>query len=374
MQFQQTLRDIFGGYAEGGVSIFLDRNALSHDFIPDNAIHRDTEIRQLANIIAPALRGAKISNVFLYGKTGTGKTLVARQVTSELERQARNVKALYINCKMKKVSDTEYRLFAELSRMMGKDVPPTGLPTDHIYKIFYNTIEELGGTVILVLDEIDVLVNKIGDEILYNLTRANQYLENSRISIIGISNNITFIETLDPRVKSTLSEEEMIFPPYNATQLKDILQQRAKAAFSPGTLGPGVIEKCAALAAQEHGDARKALDLLRVASEMAERKKEPRVMVAHVDMAEDKIDLDRAYEMVRAQPKQSQAVLAAIIRLSDAGHKNTRTGDIFSMYETICTKASLKPLTQRRVSGLIRGATAEPGKYHSSSPRMPREK
>lgn len=353
MHNQKTLRDIFSGYAEDKVTIFLNRNALNHDFIPHSAIHRDKQINLLAQIIAPVLSGAKISNVFLYGKTGTGKTLVAKQVTNELRRQGSKVKVLYVNCKMKRVADTEYRLFAELSRLMGKTVPPTGLPTDHVYGIFYDAVEKQGGTVMLVLDEIDALVNKIGDEMLYNLTRANQTLEKSRISVLGISNNVSFLDSLDPRVKSTLSEEELIFPPYNAAQLKDILEQRAEEAFSPGALGPGVIEKCAALAAQEHGDARKALDLLRVASELAERKGEKRVLIDHVDRAEDKIDLDRVSEVIKAQPKQSQAVLAAIIRLSESGQKDIQTGDIFSHYENICSKAGFKTLTQRRVSDLI---------------------
>jgi cell division control protein 6 len=254
---------------------------------------------------------------------------------------------------MKRVSDTEYRLFAELSRMLGKEVPATGLPTDAVYRIFYEALESQARNTILVLDEIDALVEKIGDSVLYNLTRANQDLKKARISIIGISNNISFIERLDPRVRSTLSEEEIIFPPYNATQLRDILSNRARKSFSPGVLGDGVIGKCAALAAQEHGDARKALDLLRVAGELAERSKDTQVTVRHVDRAEDKLDLDTAVEIVRKQPKQSLAVLAAVIRVNEAGEKSIQTGDIFAVYEKLCSRRGLKPLTQRRVSDLI---------------------
>jgi cell division control protein 6 len=197
------------------------------------------------------------------------------------------------------------------------------------------------------------LVEKIGDAILYNLTRVNQDLKATKISLVGISNNTAFIDGLDPRVKSTLSEEEIIFPPYNANQLQDILKQRAGSAFNSGALGIGVIEKCAALAAQEHGDARKALDLLRVAGELAEREKSRVVTSQHVDMAEDKLDLDRIVEVVRAQPKQSLAVLAAIIKLTEAGQKDIQTGDIFSVYEKMSNKCGLKALTQRRVSDLI---------------------
>lgn len=350
---QQTLGDIFSGYVQGGTGTFIDSNTLSHDYIPEQAVHREAQTRHLAGILAPTLRGSRVSNVFLYGKTGTGKTLVARQVTAELERTSRAVKVMYINCKMKRVSDTEYRLFAELARELGKPLPPTGLPTDHVYKTFFGALDSKKRCVILVLDEIDALVKKIGDGVLYNLSRANQELKNAKISIVGISNNISFMETLDPRVKSSLSEEELIFPPYNANQLKDILEQRAKLAFKPGALGPGVLEKCSALAAQEHGDARKALDLLRVAAELAERGGERRTTTLHVDRAEDKLDLDRISEVVRAQPKQSLAVLASILKLTETRHKDIQTGDIFSVYEKLAGRAGLKNLTQRRVSDLI---------------------
>jgi len=350
---QQTLGDIFSGYVQKNKGLFVDRNTLSHDYIPELAVHRETQTKHLAGILAPALSGAKVSNVFLYGKTGTGKTLVARQVTSELERTSGAIKVMYINCKMKRVSDTEYRLFAELARGLGRAVPPTGLPTDHVYRTFFNALDSRKWYVVLVLDEIDALVKKIGDDVLYNLSRANQDLKMAKISIIGISNNISFMDCLDPRVKSSLSEEEIIFPPYNATQLQDILKQRAELAFMPGALGPGVIEKCAALAAQEHGDARKALDLLRVAAELAERANNSKITTIHVDMAEDKLDLDRISEVVRAQPKQSLAVLSAIVKLTDAGHRNIQTGDIFSVYERAARRVGLKTLTQRRVSDLI---------------------
>jgi cell division control protein 6 len=336
--------------------IFVNRNALTISFTPRTIPHREKQINDLSRILAPALKGERPSNVFLYGRPGTGKTLVSRFVGSQLEEisnyNGQRVKTLYVNCKMKKVADTEYRLLAELSKMLGKKVPFTGLPTDKVYQTFFETLEESDKTVIIIVDEIDALVNKTGDEILYNLTRINQELERSRVSLIGITNNLSFIDNLDPRIKSSLSEEELIFPPYNALQLQDILRERAKLAFVPGVLEEGVIEKCAALAAQEHGDARRALDLLRVAGELAERNAEDKVKVSHVDMAHEKIDMDRVIETVKTQPRQSQAVLYTIIRLSE-NNKEVHTGDIYDHYQELCRKQGLKILTQRRVSDLI---------------------
>ena len=350
---QKTLREMFDGFGEGGNGVFKDRDVLGIRYTPETVPHRDDQIKQLASVVAPSTQGGRISNVFVYGKTGTGKTLVVKNILDELKKSSKDVCPLYINCKMKKVSDTEYRLFAELIRTLGEDVPVTGLPTDAVYKKFFEMIDSKKQMVILVLDEIDTLVKQIGDDILYNLTRINQDLKNTKLSIIGISNDISFTDNMDPRVRSSLSEEEIIFPPYNASQIQDILLARTGLAFNKGGIGPGVIEKCSALAAQEHGDARRALDLMRMAGEIAERRESNQVQTRDVDTAEHKLDSDRVVEIVRAQPKQSQAVLASIIKLLDAGRKGVQTGDIFSVYESIASETGLKELTQRRITDLI---------------------
>lgn len=347
-----TTENLFQRFLESK-TIFDNREALTIAFSPQNIPHREKQIEDLGRILAPALKGGKPSNVFIYGRPGTGKTLVAKFVGSELEKISQNnVKVLYVNCKMKRSADTEYRLMAYLSGMLGHEVPFTGLPTDRVYKNFFEILDKNKQTMILIIDEIDALVEKTGDEILYNLTRINQDLENSKVSLIGITNNLGFIESLDPRIKSSLSEEELIFPPYNALQLQDILKGRATVAFVPGMVEPGVIEKCAALAAQEHGDARRALDLLRVSGEMAERNAEERVNVNHVDVAQEKIDIDRVLEIVKAQPKQSQAVVYSIIELSER-NKDVQSGEVYDFYQEICKKHGLKILTTRRVSDLV---------------------
>ncbi len=350
---QQTFQDIFTDYVASTPSIFKNKDVLSPEYIPEAAVHRDKQIRQLATILAPILRNLKISNVFIYGKTGSGKTVCVRQVAQDLEKRTDKIKIIYINCKMKRVSDTEYRLLAELCRSFGKKIPPTGLPSSEIYRIFHETLDEEKKSVIVILDEIDALVKKIGDDFLYRLTRINQELSASRLSIIGISNDITFTENLDPRVKSSLSEEEILFPPYNAAQLQDILNQRVEEAFILGSVEPSVITKCAALAAQEHGDARKALDLLRISAELAERDGKQKVVLDDVETAEEKKDLDRTIELVKTQPKQSLAVLSATIKSVERGSKNIQTGDVFEIYQQLCPNAGLKTLTQRRVSDLI---------------------
>jgi cell division control protein 6 len=228
--------------------------------------------------------------------------------------------------------------------------------------------------VILALDEVDRLVSKVGvgDEILYNLTRLNGELDKAQLSIIGISNDLRFMERIDPRVKSSLSEEEIIFPPYNALQIKEILQERAKLAFNVNSISEGVLEKCAAYAAREHGDARRALDLLRVAGEIAERAERHLVTPEDIDKAEEKIEKSRILEIASTQPIQSQITLYSIILLSEDSKDGIATGEVFEKYKGICKQCKLPILTQRRVSdliseldmlGIIHGKVISKGRY-----------
>ncbi len=337
-------------------SIFSDKQFLLSNYIPSEVLFREHLIQEVANILAPALRVERPSNVLLYGKTGTGKTLSMKYVLKSMQEIAENnkipLKTIYLNCKLKKVADTEYRLIAQLVKEFGKEVPTTGLPTDEVYNIFYSLIDKEKKVILLVLDEIDQLTKKIGDEILYNLTRINSELKNAQIGIIGISNNLVFAENLDPRVKSSLSEEELIFPSYNAIQIQDILRSRASLAFKEEAITPGLIEKCAAYAAREHGDVRRAIDLLRVAGELAERSGSPIIEVGYLDEANSKIESDKIVNTVVGQPKQFQTVLYSILLLSPE-KRVIFTGEIYELYQKICKKVGYNVLTQRRISDIL---------------------
>ena len=337
-------------------TVFKNKDVLTTNWRPEEILHRDRQINDLASILAPALKEDDPSNVFIYGSVGTGKTLTTRHVTSELQEVADDeevaLNVVYINCKMKKVADTEYRLLAKLCNQLGKDVPSTGLPTDEVYNRFFDALQEQQGVVIIALDEIDALVKKVGDEFLYNLTRINDDLSQTKVSIVGISNDLNFTEYMDSRVKSSLSEEEIIFSPYDAIELREILKNRTEKGFVENALMDGVISKCSALAAQEHGDARRALDLIRVAGELAERSSDKQVEKKHVDEAQQKIERDRVVETVRSQPKHSKIVLYTILDMADEGDE-VATGDVYSEYKDLCSEIDVSPLTQRRVSGLI---------------------
>ena len=341
-------------------TIFQNKSALQSDYTPTNILHRELQIKQVAKILACSLRLEKPSNLFIYGKTGTGKTLVVKYVLNELIKKAHTLniplRSVYVNCKMKKVSDTEYRILSELISQLGVNIPATGLPTDAVYKKFISLIDEKKQLLIIVLDEIDEAVKKIGDTFLYNFTRLNSEMINTQISFIGISNDLTFIDSLDPRVKSSLSEEELVFPPYNALQLKDILIERAKIAFKRNCVDKGVIEKIAAIAAKEHGDARRAIDLLRIAAELVEREGKTKLTLEFVDKAIEKMERDKIIDLVETQPKHHQLILLSIINFFESlknKEEKFYTGEVYNKYYELCKQLKIEPLTQRRVSDIV---------------------
>ncbi|MBN1923644.1 MAG: orc1/cdc6 family replication initiation protein [Nanoarchaeota archaeon] len=352
---QMSAFDFFEEYLDKP-SLFKNPDALTLKFNPDNIPHRDKEINLIAQILAPALKQVKPSNIFIYGKPGTGKTLVVKNVLKNMEKisGSKNIplKLIYLNCKMQNVADTEYRVVAQISREFGKDVPITGLPTNEVYNEFFSVVDDTKQVVILVLDEIDVLINKCGDNILYNLTRINENLNNAVLSIIGISNDVNFKNNLEPRVKSSLGEEEIIFNPYDALQLKEILHQRAELAFNESSFDPLVIAKCAAYAAQQHGDARRAIALFRVAGELAERANKI-LSEEFVDMAEKQLEKDTVMELVKNLTLQSKLVFYSIISSLKNRVTPAFTGEIFEFYNHICNRNGLDVLTQRRLSDLI---------------------
>ncbi|MDG6229794.1 MAG: ORC1-type DNA replication protein [Candidatus Thermoplasmatota archaeon] len=351
--------DIFGRLllSEG---LFINREAMRPSYMPQILPHRERQINELASILVPALRGETPSNIFIYGKTGTGKTIVTKFVGGELlkkgEEMGKYVTFVYINCE---VVDTQYRLLQNIANHFinewSERIPFTGWPTDEVFSKLLTMIDKNKGVNVIILDEVDKLK---GDEALYNLSRINSSLEYAKLSIVGISNDLKFTEFLDPRVKSSLGEENLIFPPYDAEELQDILNQRALIALKPGCLDDDVVPLCAALAAQEHGDARRALDLLRMAAEICERQGVSCVSKKFVRLAQNKIETDRVTEVIRTLPAQSKLILLAIVlQHQHDSQKGTSgpitTGEVYEIYKDLCKKARADSLTQRRVADLI---------------------
>lgn len=352
-----TEANIFTQYVKKRNVIVKNKKILQSTYIPEYLPHRTEKINEIVEIIAPALTKDKPSNILIFGKTGTGKTAVMNFVGRELKKadaEKRNCDFIYVNCE---VVDTTYGMLYNISNQIITDptkrVPFTGWGLDKILAELTSYIEKEDKIFIIVLDEIDRAFQKNGDDIFYYLTTINEVLQNSKVSIIGITNNVNFTELLGQRVKSRLGEEKIVFPPYNVEQLQDILYARAKEAFDDGILDDDVIPYCAALSAQEMGDARRALDLLRLAADFAERNGDAHITGTHVRNAKNKIELDAVSEVVKTLTIQSKIVLMSIIRNTEKDMTVMTTGEVYSTYKFICEVIGQSVLTQRRVAGLI---------------------
>jgi archaeal cell division control protein 6 len=338
--------------AKEGKPLFLNREALSPDYIPGHLPFRDAQTKAVAQILAPILRGSKPSNLLLYGKTGTGKTAVTNYVLSKLKAEANNPDLVlaYVNTRL---ADGEYRTLADFAKFLDlkkeKQIPLTGLAIGEVIDRISENIKSNKKKVVLVLDEIDYLVKLFGDDIMYAFTRSGERLAPGFLALVGISNDLKFKESLDPRVLSSLSEEELVFPPYTVDELRQILAERAKVAFRPSVASPAAINLCAAMAGSEHGDARRAIDLLRIAGEVAEREGLKQIDDSCIRTASAKMEVDRVDEAIRSLPVQNKVILAAVSRF-DGG---TNTGELYLAYTNLCKKMGIETLTQRRMSGIL---------------------
>ena len=342
----------------GQDSLFIDRRAFDHAFEPSSLPHRDHEVEALVRNLVDALNGHIPSNMLLYGVPGSGKTVVTRFVLGQLldkgVEMGQPVQTYEINCRN---VDTKYRVVqtiaSQLARRGDTPIPFTGWPTDRVLETLIYRMDRAAGVHIIVLDEIDNLVSRAGDDLLYNLTSLNTVLENARCCIIGISNDLHFTQQLDPRVSSRLSQEDLVFHPYGALEIQDILNERVETGLREDVLEGGVLELCAALAAQEHGDARRALDLLRISVQKAEQRAQTRVDPKHVRLAQSQLEYDQVTPVLKSLPLHQKVVLFSIILNEENGLRNISTGEVYRTYADACMKIGVEPLTPRRISSLL---------------------
>ena len=342
-----------------GTALIKDRRTLTIDYVPQKLPFRDKESTSIAQTLSVAFKHGRPSNLLIFGKPGTGKTAVIKNVVDRLINKAKELNIhIMVPIVNGKSANTSYKVLYEIAEAMGINqeqkklqVHFTGLSMGEATDRILDYIKLKNLKVILVIDEIDSLIDRNGDDILYNFTRANERISSDQfISLIGISNSLTFKDKLDPRVRSSLSEEELVFNPYTIEQLKQILIDRCKLAFHNDTVPLGTINLCAAMAGKETGDARKAIDLLRVAAEIAERKGINTVQESYIRVAQEKIDRDTNYEILKNSTTHTKIVILSLI---SANSGDSNTGQIYDIYVNLCSHLEQEPLTQRRITQII---------------------
>ena len=298
--------------------MFTNRSIITPHYTPEKLPFREKQIEEISTVLSTAIHGGKPDNLFIYGKVGTGKTVTVNNVLSQLQafissNSNNGIDFAYVNCRN---HNTKYKvLLKALSKFYPKE-DFIGYSSAFVYEKLLKYANS-GKQLLIVLDEIDKIRDL--DELIYALTRSNDELQAGGIAIIGISNNLFFKEKLDVRTKSTLLQKEMVFPPYNAQELKAILAERVKVAFKPNVVQESAISLAAAIAAQESGDARAAVMLMLRAGEEADRHSFREVSDEHVSIAKSRVEEEVTLNMVETLPKQQQLVLYALSMMTVQG-------------------------------------------------------
>jgi len=341
--------------AENGITLIKNRDILHYTYMPDTILHRDSEQEQVTQSLIPILKHSRPSNLLVYGKPGTGKTLVVKKILSKIQSRVEKskfpIKLIYANSKEE---TTLYGLLVSFGRQLGlneKELPSTGLAISEVFKRLLKIIDSNQLNAVFVIDEIDYLahlISKTGKDILYQLTRANERLTQGSLTLVGISNDLTFKERLDPRVLSSLGEEEIVFTNYSVEQIRKILEGRIEQALVKNAIEEAALNLCSAMAGREHGDARRAIDLLRVASEIAEREQKTSINEDHIRMAGQKIEENKEVTSLQSYPLHEKILIIAVMKTSELS-----TGGIYTAYKTLCKTVRQQELTQRRVTQML---------------------
>ncbi len=342
-------------------TVFLDRNKIMPHYTPNILPFREEQQNSISRIVAVTLRGQRPDNLFVYGKPGTGKTSTTRHVMEELctfaSPKSLKIRYVYINCR---THNKKYKVLLKGLKELFPNEPDKsfqGYSAAYLYEKLVSFVRDTETHLILVLDELDKVRDL--DELIYSLTRSNDEILKGGISVIGISNNLLFKDALDPRTKSSLCQQEMIFPPYNAEQLRTILEQRVQEAFIPNGVESGAIALSAAIAAQESGDARTAIKLLLRAGEMADEEHVSVVRDTHVKNARASVEQEIILEHVTLLPEHEKLVLYTIAHLTLTKKPLQRlsgekvegvlySGEVFEEYEKIAKKFNFSDTVSAR--------------------------
>jgi len=308
--------------------IFGKREVLSPHFTPSKLLYRESEINNIEKALAPSLKGERGRNLFIYGKTGTGKTSCTKYVIEEVKNLPNTrAKLCYINCR---IYNSRFRV---LNKIIGDHLPTyakRGYGAVDLYEKLTSWIEEDSKILVVVLDEIDLV--KDLDDLVYTLTRINSDIRAGGVTIIGISNKVSFKDELDPRSLSTLYETELVFAPYYATELYAILKDRVTDGFKRGIVKDDVLHFVAALAAKEGGDARFSLKVLTKAGELAEEHDRDEVSMKEAQEAAKSAENEIVYDVISTLPEHQKLVLYAISMLTQSGGSYKKLTDGVDTY------------------------------------------
>jgi cell division control protein 6 len=329
--------------------IFDDEEVLHEHWTPEEVPERAAERDEMIRGLRRAFRGEAPKNMFLQGKTGQGKTATAQHVLEMFENRAKqedlDVATVYVNCASHKSS---YKVACDIvEQYTGEN--PHGHGQHKVFEMMFDVFESLGKIVVIVLDEIDAVGDK--HDILYSIPRARKQgdVEDTKLGLIGITNDSTFLSNLDPKVKSSLYDAVIQFDAYNSAELNQILSRRAERAFVEGAVDDSALSLCAAFAAQDKGSARQAIDYLYEAGEVALDRGDDLIIDDHVREAEERVEKRYITQSINGLTIQDQATLTAMVSVAVDGDEPARTRRVYAEYSDVCTEIGTNKLAFDRM-------------------------
>lgn len=331
---------------------FLKKEALDTSNPPLKIVSRLEEVEKIVRYILDYKEGYVVPLVSIYGRSGTGKSTLVKYVCNYLPE----VKLCFVNLrKAKTVFGVVNLVLNELNQPSLKSAQGMNLGMEKIQQTILNTMhKENKKLFVLTLDEFDVIFyDKRGNpsDFVYKLVEMLAALKKQGClaMIITISNNVLTDYNLDDRIKSRIGNSEIFFKPYSNEEMLKILRQRAKDAFSE-EVDDAVLERCTEISFLEHGDARRAVDLLRVSAEIA-AKQNKKITVAHVNTASKILQKDRVGEVIASLSRHSQLICQILVAKSFFHEKDWHT--TMSIYESY-KKHVNQEVSYRRFSDLLK--------------------
>jgi len=347
-------------------SILIRPETLEHDFIPEQLPRREEEREKLKEFFLDFFNSKEtFTSWIIIGDSGIGKTVLSRRVLKDLESSlGKSIVGAYVNCRL---SRRVYMVLGELVKHVAPSVPRRGLSRFDLFNVFIEILSERGQNSLIILDELGSLFwgqegEKAG-ELLYNLSRLSERsVEEFRIkvgvlAIVASHDEASFYnpQWLDRSIRASFMRNELRLRRYDKNDLFEILRYRASLAFLAGSVSEDALELISTyVAEQQGGNARIAIDILRDAGRLADKKGDGFLGAEHVRMV-----LSRHPTMPHLDPEHLLSLdrhklvllLAAIRALKRKGESFVTRVDVEKIYKELCEEYNEKP---RKTTQLIK--------------------
>src|SRR5215218_2842272 len=356
---KQDLKRIYAEVEKENL-LFANKAFLDNLTLPSQIIGRESKAKELVRFLLGYKQGFVVPFVSVYGRSGSGKSTVVKFVCENLDEDG--ISYAFVNLrKARTVFGCANLILTELGQASLKSAQGINTAIEQISSAVEQGLSNMKNNnntklFVLVLDEFDVLLyDKRGkpSDFIYKLLVMEEKLREKGylMCIVAISNNVMSDYEVDDRVRSRIGTSEVFFEPYTKQAVLAILKDRAAKAFSE-PVDSEILQYCADQSSQEHGDARRAIDLLRVAAEIAGKRGE-KISKMHVDAALARLQRDRVSTTLSSASFHLKLAAAALARISyltqEVWHS---TSTVYNQYHLILEEGT-KPLTYRRIAELL---------------------